>query len=140
MAINAMAPFILCARLKGLMCRGQEHCSGSSSSAGAGAGGSASMAESSLESLRTASSRQERGKAVGGAAPRPRRDREGGPDLEGSTASHGVPEFMQEDAEKQGCNKGYFADRSRPPSILPSSESKKGRQKQESDMNPDIDA
>ena len=91
MAINAMAPFILCARLKGLMCRGQEHCSGSSSSAGAGAGGSASMAESILESLRTASSRQERGKAVGGAAPRPRRDREGGPDLEGSTASHGVP-------------------------------------------------
>ena len=36
-------------------------------------------------------SKQPRGKAIGGAAPRPRRDREGGYGLEGSTAAHGVP-------------------------------------------------
>ena len=47
---------------------------------------------------------------------------------------------MQKHAEKQGRNEGNLANRSRPSRILPSSESKKCRKEQESDMDSDIDA
>lgn len=104
MAINTMAPFILCARLKSLMMRGQDleqRGLAKDDSGGAMTGGSVSpsLAESILSagmgeplSHIIGVKKQTRGKqTLGGIPPRPRRDRGGGGDLEGGVASHGVP-------------------------------------------------
>jgi NAD(P)-dependent dehydrogenase (short-subunit alcohol dehydrogenase family) len=117
MAINAMAPFILCARLKPIMAsapapRGEEGCGGgggggggggasasaSATSAPASVAGAAglSLAEQILHGAAAAAagasgSHQARGRPVGGAAKRPRRDVGGGSDIHGGVASHGVP-------------------------------------------------
>jgi NAD(P)-dependent dehydrogenase (short-subunit alcohol dehydrogenase family) len=117
MAINAMAPFILCARLQGIMSSGHGNASrvsagtsGAYSSSHSGGHSAGSIAESILAGLGSSGSdpgggggggngggegsrrsTQERGKAVGGVAPRPRRDKDGGHDLHGAKATHGVP-------------------------------------------------
>jgi NAD(P)-dependent dehydrogenase (short-subunit alcohol dehydrogenase family) len=101
MAINTMAPFILCARLKPLLLRGQDGCSKESNSgAMQGAAESPSLAESILSSAgvggptssAVGGKKQTRGKqTLGGIPPRPRRDKGGGGDIEGGVASHGVP-------------------------------------------------
>lgn len=107
MAINAMAPFILCARLKSLMIRGQEGCVSDSAPGvgvfrGSGSQGALSLAEVLMQQQQQegAASQgasggtpapQARGHPVGGAAKRPRRDAGGGHALEGNAAVHRVP-------------------------------------------------
>jgi len=100
MAINTMAPFILCARLKPLLLRGQDvEQKGNSVAAMQGDAHSPSLAESILSagvggppSSAFGEKKQTRGKqTLGGIPPRPRRDKGGGGDIEGGVASHGVP-------------------------------------------------
>jgi NAD(P)-dependent dehydrogenase (short-subunit alcohol dehydrogenase family) len=107
MAINAMAPFILCARLKPIMAARVEEGGGggvdapyAASAHGAAPPAGLSLAEQILQDAASAGggaggggagSHQARGRPVGGAAKRPRRDVGGGSDIHGGVASHGVP-------------------------------------------------
>ncbi len=102
MAINAISPFVLCAKLKPMLMRGNED-----ARPGAGAGteaesGAPSLAETILRESgggEGSSGGRVRGRDVGGAAKRPRRDAaldggiDGGVRAGGETASHRVPAF-----------------------------------------------